>query len=357
MSIKDKLLRNLKECGRRKREQGWQGMYRYAGQMLHNVRLKAGIHSIGSRYSSTLPRKVQIEATSKCNLSCPACSHSRETDNGRNLMPDDLNFVLKSLPARPFSIILSGIGEPLVNPRFAEMVDILAANRINCEFFTNGTMLTSRIQESLLNCSNISSIVISFDGARKRTFEAMRVGADFERWKLLVCQFVRAAEQRRPLSIPTSTHTVLAKSNFDEVEEIVSLGAQMGFGRMHFLDLVPVDKVAGALALSDQQCLRACDRILETAKKLKVHVTFDLRRMEVPPKAGLRCLQPWDYIMIRTNGDVHPCCAVFGSDKAPIMGNIFKQDFTSIWHGVPFENFRKTSLEGTNPLCNICPYY
>jgi len=356
MSIKDKLLRNLKECRRKKREQGWLGMYRYAGQMLHNVRLKAGIHSIGARYSSMLPRKVQIESSSKCNLSCPACSHAREIGKGQHLTPADLQTILRRLELKPFSIILSGIGEPLLNPQFFEMVEILSAEDINCAFFTNGTMFTPRINAAILSCPSICSIAISLDGARKKTFETMRAGADFERWKLLVHRFVEAAGQRRPLPILTLTHTVLTKLNFDEVEEIVLLGAQMGFGRMHFLDLVPVDEIAGALALSDQQCSFARDRILETAKMLKMHVTFDLRRREVPPKAGLRCLQPWDYIMIRTNGDVHPCAAVFGSDKA-LMGNIFQQDFTCIWHGDQFGNFRKTLLEGTNPLCNTCPYY
>jgi len=357
MNIKEKLLRNLKECGQKRREQGLPGMYRYVSQLLHNLHLKWKIQNIGAQYSSKFPRKVQIESSSKCNLSCPACSHARETGNGQHLTLAELQKILRWLELKPFSIILSGIGEPLLNPQFFEMVEILSAENISCEFFTNGTMFTHRINAALLSCPNIRSIAISLDGARKNTFESLRAGADFDRWKLLVCQFVEAAEQRRPLPILTSTHTVLAKSNFDEVEEIVLLGAQMGFGRMHFLDLVPVDKVAGSLAMSDQQCSCVQQRIFEIAKKLKVHVTLDLRRKKIPPETEVRCLYPWDYVMVSVNGDIRPCPALFGSDKAPVMGNIFQQDFMTIWTGEQFEDFRKTSAQGTNHFCNFCPYY
>ena len=35
------------------------------------------------------PTKIQIEATSRCNLRCPSCSHSREEGKGQHLTPDN----------------------------------------------------------------------------------------------------------------------------------------------------------------------------------------------------------------------------------------------------------------------------
>jgi len=83
----------------------------------------------------------------------------------------------------------------------------------------------------------------------------------------------------------------------------------------------------------------------------------NVRRTKIPPKARVRCLQSWDYVFIRANGDVQPCCAVFGEDKAAIMGNVFVGEFAGIWNGERFNEFRITSVGGTNSQCRICPMY
>ena len=59
------------------------------------------------------PLRLQIEATTKCNLSCPTCSHSREKTGGQHLTDDALRRILGRLPWQPKRVVLSGIGEPL----------------------------------------------------------------------------------------------------------------------------------------------------------------------------------------------------------------------------------------------------
>ncbi len=114
------------------------------------------------------PRQLQIEATSRCNLCCPTCSHSRENDNGQHLSEGTFRRILDRLPWRPAKVILSGIGEPLTNPQFFSLVDILAERHIKCEFYTNGTLLTLRVRQAILSRGNIHTVNISCDGARKR---------------------------------------------------------------------------------------------------------------------------------------------------------------------------------------------
>ena len=86
----------------------------------------------------------------------------------------------------PARVVLSGIGEPLVNPQFFSLVDVLAERQIQCEFFTNGTLLTARMQQAILARRNIDLLIISCDGAEKATFENLQAGANFESWKQLV---------------------------------------------------------------------------------------------------------------------------------------------------------------------------
>src|SRR3972149_1027219 len=55
------------------------------------------------------PLRFQIEATSKCNLICPSCSHSREKDAGEHLTEEVFRRILDRLPRLPETVILSGI--------------------------------------------------------------------------------------------------------------------------------------------------------------------------------------------------------------------------------------------------------
>ena len=48
------------------------------------------IRYLGPERPQRFPLKVQIEATSKCNLRCPSCPHSRESRQGQHLDADEL---------------------------------------------------------------------------------------------------------------------------------------------------------------------------------------------------------------------------------------------------------------------------
>ena len=72
-------------------------------------------------------------------------------------------------------------------------------------------------------------------------------------------------------------------------------------------------------------------------------------------KVGLtRCMQPWDFLFVRANGDVASCCALFSSDKAAVMGNVVQDSFADVWRGMRFREFRRALVSKTNPLCRVC---
>lgn len=308
----------------------------------------------------TFPRKVQIEATSKCNLRCTCCSRSREADGGQHLGPDTLREMLDRLPRVPASVVLSGIGEPLVNPRFFEMVDILAERRIGCQFYTNGTLLTTQRCEEIIARPNIFKVEISCDGVCKETFEQLRPGANFDRWTRAVREFTARAREARKhrRRLRVGALTVLNRDTLGEMEGIFRLAADLGFDHITVLDTVPIDDVAASLRLSEEEYAAVRPKEFSAlGRAVGIGVFFELRRKQLPPQARLRCLQPWEYVFIRAGGEVAPCCALFGSDKAAVVGNLLENDFAEIWHGERFREFRRTSALGTNPLCRNCPLY
>jgi radical SAM protein with 4Fe4S-binding SPASM domain len=306
------------------------------------------------------PIKIQIEATSKCNLRCSSCSHSKEKNSGQHLTGNELRKVLHRLHWSPAKVTISGIGEPLINPHLFELVDILAERGIRCEFYTNGTLLTKPIREAILSQANIDSLSISCDGAKKSTFENLRLGADFEIWKKSVRQLLAEAKEQRRQTLSIGLLNVLSKQNFEEIDEIIRLAADLGFDFIWILDLIPIDETAASMCLSETEfsTIRVKE-LRDLAGSIGLKFFYGFRRdNELPhPFLNIRCIQPWEYIFIRASGDIAPCCAVFGSEKGAIMGNIFRQDFGEIWYGDRFREFRKTSALGTNSLCRMCPYY
>ena len=303
------------------------------------------------------PDKIQIEATSRCNLRCPSCSYAKGGVAGKHLAPAELRRVLAALPFRPRRVILSGIGEPLVNPEFFALVDILAERGVRCVFFTNGTLLSAKNRHAILARENIDEVCISCDGASKSTFEALRLGANFEKWTEAVRQFLGEAK-RSPTAPRMVANIVASKGNLTELGDILRLVKDLGFDSANLLEPIPVDEVAAALFAADSEidALRS-GGLLKQAREIGLRVDWYLRRKGSPPESMVRCISPWEYIFVHANGDVAPCSAVFGQGKAAVMGNIFAQPFNDIWRGECFRTFRRQNATGTNSQCRLCPYY
>jgi pyrroloquinoline quinone biosynthesis protein E len=304
------------------------------------------------------PLKLQIEASSRCNLCCPSCSHSREQGNGEHLSEDNFCRILSRLPWQPARVVLSGIGEPLTNPQFFSLVDILAERKIRCEFHTNGTLLGARMRQAILSRDTIDTVNISCDGAQKKTFESLRRGADFDRWRRYVGEFLAEARQRRGKPLTVGVNMVISQANLDEIGDILRLARALGFDGIHAIHPIPLDDTAAALCPSPTASSTVNREYLsKLGRDLGLNVACYFRRNKVPPAALPRCLLPWEYMFVRANGDVAPCCALFGSEKGAVVGNILEQEFGEIWRGPQAREFRRTSAAGTNALCRICPYY
>lgn len=131
------------------------------------------------------PYTVQIEPTRMCNLRCFFCMHhSRGTDrdllkeSGLKLIHMEMDLYNKLLgdlmqfPEQPKMINFCGIGEPLMNPRFGEMVRRMrsAGYRGRIVTYTNGVRLTPAVVDELTE-SGLSEIRISLNGLTSEMFQ------------------------------------------------------------------------------------------------------------------------------------------------------------------------------------------
>lgn len=71
-----------------------------------------------------------IDQTTRCNLSCPLC-YTKQSRGKLDFGPGDLEMAIRKLASSKMveakTIHLNWLGEPLMNPRFVELLAIAAA--------------------------------------------------------------------------------------------------------------------------------------------------------------------------------------------------------------------------------------
>ncbi|MEI6205569.1 MAG: radical SAM/SPASM family putative metalloenzyme maturase [Desulfuromonadales bacterium] len=133
------------------------------------------------------PSKLFVETTTRCNLGCLMCVKQTA---GCEMHEEDMNPETFSAltPALPHleTLILNGIGEPLLNPHletFIRTAKSLMPKTGRVGFQSNGLLLTDARAASLLE-AGLDRICLSIDAASPELFQTLREGghlSDIER--------------------------------------------------------------------------------------------------------------------------------------------------------------------------------
>ena len=80
---------------------------------------------------------------------------------------------------------------------------------------------------------------------------------------------------------------------------------------------------------------------------LKEAIKYKIRLVPMlHPKSIASCVIPW-IPFINVTGDVMPACHYFGDrTRSLIFGNIFKEDFRSIWNKETYKKHRNAARRG-----------
>src|SRR6266496_6104164 len=131
-----------------------------------------------------LPSFVQIEPVGQCNLRCQMCPIQFRTDGPPYgppaFMPFDEFTRLVDQFEGPEELQLQGLGEPMMHPRFFDMVAYASGKGIKVSTNTNLTLLNAKRAERCVT-SGLDSISVSIDGSTAETYERIRVRAHFDR--------------------------------------------------------------------------------------------------------------------------------------------------------------------------------
>lgn len=327
-----------------------------------------------------LPRELQVEVTGACNLRCRMCLVRYAPAIGRAegaLSYEDFLALVDSLPELR-KLTLQGLGEPLLSPHLLDMVRHAAGRDVEVGFNSNGTLLTRRIADELVE-AGLGWLHVSLDGATAATYEEVRHGTTFEprpgQFDTVVGNLrglvaARGARERPRIQLVF----VAMRRNVRELPALVELAAEVGVDSVWVQNLShdfgdtgtaerygPMRDYVSEEALFGDEAERAGALFGEAAGLAeRLGVELRLPRLEEPgPREdGSRgCGWPWEAAYVTHRGEVQPCCMVMGSDRAT-LGRLGERSFGEIWSGDAYEDFRARLLGDDPPeVCSGCSLY
>ncbi|MGB9785289.1 MAG: radical SAM protein, partial [Fervidicoccaceae archaeon] len=95
---------------------------------------------------------LYLEITSRCNLNCKMCFKQYWEDKDGDMSSELFMKILEDAEEFPElrMIIFGGIGEPLVHPKFLEMMREVKRRGHALGITTNGTLMSEKIAEEIV---------------------------------------------------------------------------------------------------------------------------------------------------------------------------------------------------------------
>jgi MoaA/NifB/PqqE/SkfB family radical SAM enzyme len=243
-----------------------------------------------------------------------------------------------------------------------------------CNLTTNGYFLPQYAKD--LSKMGLNQVIVSIDGPPEIHNHIRGVDSAFER-AIEGIQIFSRHNSKTKIGI----NYTISNYNYDQLYETIKmLDDLVGWDFFIFIHLSFVDehmannhnfrfrdyKATSADISGIDMSSLDFDILKEQIQKVQakfVHRNFrfhpevaydDLETYYLTPATFLhpkRCLVPWYYTNILSNGDIVP----MNRCGTKPFGNLLQQDFKTVWNGLAYRNFRQMlRKEGAFPICSRC---
>lgn len=318
---------------------------------------------------------AQIEPVGQCNLRCRMCPVHLRPDgpaHGSLAFMEWATFqrLIDGLPDLE-ELHLQGMGEPLMHPRFFDMVRYASARGARVSTNTNLTLLSVR-RSRLCVESGLAELHASFDGASAPTYERIRLNARFSKVTRHLQELLRVRTELGAAHPRVRIVMVVMRDNLHELPEVVDRAHALGVNSLFVQHLcheygeaeLPARYVPMRRFVEEQSLLREdparIEEIFGSARERAALYGLDLRlprTQAVPPARWPRCDWPWRGPYISYQGQAMPCCMVGTPDRAA-LGDVTAAGVQAVWHGKAYSDFRRALASGAPPdVCRSCAVY
>jgi MoaA/NifB/PqqE/SkfB family radical SAM enzyme len=299
------------------------------------------------------PLNVILDLTARCNLKCVMCYFaetdrlqfppfdSRLSDDG-NMPVEVFEKIAADLFPRAWRVALACAAEPMIHPRFREILQIAGRYGVPDLWFpTNLLALTDATAEALVR-NGVTTVAASIDGVTKETYEKIRVPAKWERLIACLDTLGRVRTQARSKTPRLRIIFTWMRSNRKDLAALPEFASSQGASELDVRFVSPtvgVDVTPELLSDEDPEILNAelataARDAVRRGLKLASYPEFERDREGPRPvlervrrrlwrlRAGMDRPEYWRYAwyqslfgcaypdrnyVIRPNGAVHPC--------------------------------------------------
>lgn len=288
-------------------------------------------------YCSFPPRKIYIEPTNICNYRCVHCVHDGALTRKPGYLDVDLykqrldeieHLALHS------KIQFTGVGEPLLHPRWDEIIRYAADKGFFTLMNSNASLLTPENCDKLL-ASGLDYLHLSIDGVRKSTYESIRRGGHFETVIENIFNLFEARHKAGGYHLAVILGVIDQERNRGELQTYFDFFNKLPFHHV----------VSGEL-------FNHMGTIEEASNNYREQQRLDRSLYPI-------CNTPWDLLSVNCDGRAVGCNYDF--DNRFVIGDLKKIGFEGLWNSEDMLAFRQALLdrdyakiEGIGFMCSEC---
>lgn len=294
---------------------------------------------LGGKKIKGLPFSLSVEPTNLCNLNCLECPTGQNTLTRKK---GDIDFslynkIIAQNRKTLITLILYFQGEPLINDKIFELINLASKNKIYTITSTNGHYLNVENCKKIVE-SKLNKLIISLDGINQQTYQEYRVGGNY---KTVINGINNLIETKKNLKskLPIiELQFLVFKHNQHQITDFKILAKKLN-----------VDKYK--LKSAQIYDLEKNKYLIPTINKFSRYKKDENGNFIIKSKLKNHCSRMWKSSVITWQGDVVPCC--FDKDAKYVLGNINNNDFKIIWKNNNYLKFRE-SIKTDRQNIDIC---
>lgn len=303
-------------------------------------------------------KKVYIEITNVCNMACAFCPGTSRTPGF--MTPSGFEIILRKLKGFTDYLYFHVLGEPLLHPELATLLELSASYGYRVNITTNGTKIADRAGV-LLNGSSPRQVNFSLHCREEADSRVVDEYLDD------IFNFTLAALDRGGIYISYRLWNVTSEASGRYNEYVVQKLQQKFSPGFTISDAM---KESARITLRDRLFLNSAEVFHWPAEAVgrvqDKHADKHADERENEPgnapeaadgvdESGF-CLGLRDQAAILTDGTVVPCC--LDSEGSIKLGNIFEDGFEYILQGERARNLYEgfSNRKAVEELCMKCGY-
>jgi SynChlorMet cassette radical SAM/SPASM protein ScmF len=309
-------------------------------------------------------RAFYLYLSSSCNLRCRHCWTAPEYSAGAPLQGKTIDIealhdaVIEGKTLGLSNAKLTG-GEPMLHPRFKEIVNMLTAEGIEMNMETNGTLMNSEIAEYLKNYSKVGFISVSLDSPNPAEHDTFR-GVKGAFMATLNGLDAMVAAGFKNCQVIMAVH----RGNMHQMLDLTLLAKEHGAGSVKFN---PVTKTGRGILMHEKGETLEFEEYINLAR----YVNNELRpSIPIPIYMSMPLALTPFHELWRTKGKACDCgvigilgilgggeialCGIGQTINALVYGHLGKDRIRDIWLNHPIIQGLRRDLEDTPSYPGVC---